>query len=753
MCNQYKENFWLCRAALLVVTLPLFLGALLAPSVGAVNLLKQGIVLRGPAAIPIVYVMLAGYIAAFVLLMLRARITLPLVLIFASYFLIIFANRDNGGENLQIVLEIGFGERIVGNDVYCNEVFLGQTPLKISREEFYEKVKSWPAPPRQQRMEIEPEEAGDNSRYYRAKYYWIPFDIFDYYEGYNSFGGDRKRPLWNVHDDEKLLPFFKTAKYWCHFDKDGCIGLSRPSGFSGGSSGHGNLLTIDANPPFEIASVDKHFQVVLEDLRRKRFLPDQRWLEHFSTYQDLLFGPLYEFAAKNPEAGPALDAFVRNELNIPGTVTAGDCRRALDEILDRAERTGRFVVPSPESVGVELVCKDHPDVLAEYFVKAFKIPRDWDSSNGVRSSDDYKAYRRSGRTVRQLPLEYAVGKYCPPQLYNRLVYMAAKDSKYLEFAANYPRPESVKLFRHYLSKAKTARPNVFGHRNSVGQAISMCVKVHNPALENDIRSFVSNQAGGSRIRDNIYAQKFVESRIHRYKSDPNLPGWIQHWAPLEDRKKAEMIAKLRSKNILHPLRYLSSVNPRCRESALSVLNQDPNPYADEFLIDSYRWYTSPAGSRNMESDLIWAMLKLDTPKIRGFIREIWDKGGPDRIKLLEQMRSHSWYHPHLDWLVPMIEQLTDKDQRNIGVALLPKIGTDNAKALLEKWANDPNKKIAGGVKWYLNKFEQKQEEAEKNQISPETVDQLLSGRIKPDDLLDPAQAYVWDGERYVPEQQ
>jgi len=216
-----------------------------------------------------------------------------------------------------------------------------------------------------------------------------------------------------------------------------------------------------------------------------------------------------------------------------------------------------------------------------------------------------------------------------------------------------------------------------------------------------------------------------------------------------------MIAKLRSKNILHPLRYLSSVNPRCRETVLSVLNQDqdPNPYADEFLIDSYRWYTSPAGSRYMESDLIWAMLKLDTPKIRGFIREIWDKGGPDRIKLLEQMRSHSWYHPHLDWLVPMIEQLTDKDQRNMGVALLPKIGTDDAKALLEKWANDPNKKIAGGVKWYLNKFEQKQEEAEKNQVSPETVDQLLSGQIKPDDLLDPAQAYVWDGERYVPEKQ
>jgi len=493
MHNQYKENFWLCRAALLIVTLPLLLGALLAPSVGVVNLLRQGIVLRGPVALPIGYLMLAGYIAALILLMLRARIMIPLVLIFASFFLSVFANHDSGKENLQIVLEIGAGERIVGEDVYCNEVFLGQTPLKISREEFYEKVKPWPAPPRQQRMEIEPEEAGDNSRYYRAKYYWIPYDIFDYYEGYNSFGGDRKRPLWNVHDDEKLLPFFKTAKYWWHFDKDGCIGLSRTSSFSNGHSGHGNLLTIDANPPFEIASVDKHFQVVLEDLRRKRFLPDQRWLEHFSTYQDLLFGPLYEFAAKNPEAGPALDAFVRYELNIPETVTAGDCRRALDEILDRTERTGRFVVPSPESIGVELVCKDHPDVLVEYFVTAFKITRDWNNSSGVRSSDDYKAYRRSGRRVRQLPLEYAVGKCHPPQLYNRLVYMAAKDSKYIEFAANYPRPESVKLFRHYLSKAKTARPNVFGHRNSVGQAISMCVKVHNPALENDIRSFVSNR--------------------------------------------------------------------------------------------------------------------------------------------------------------------------------------------------------------------------------------------------------------------
>jgi hypothetical protein len=117
------------------------------------------------------------------------------------------------------------------------------------------------------------------------------------------------------------------------------------------------------------------------------------------------------------------------------------------------------------------------------------------------------------------------------------------------------------------------------------------------------------------------------------------------------------------------------------------------------------------------------------------------------------MRSHSWYHPHLDWLVPMIEQLTDKDQRNISIALLPRIGTDSAKALLEKWAKDPDEKIAKAAKWYINKFDQRQKEAEQNLASQETIDQLLSGQIKPDDLLDPAQAYVWNGKRYVPEQQ
>jgi hypothetical protein len=29
----------------------------------------------------------------------------------------------------------------------------------------------------------------------------------------------------------------------------------------------------------------------------------------------------------------------------------------------------------------------------------------------------------------------------------------------------------------------------------------------------------------------------------------------------------------------------------------------------------------------------------------------------------------------------------------------------------------------------------------------------MSGQIKPDDLLEPAKAYVWDGEKYVPEKQ
>jgi hypothetical protein len=747
MRNHYKENFWLCRAALLIVTLPLFLGAFLAPSIGVVDILKSGMVLKGPAAIPIGYFLLAGYIAAFVLLMLRARITIPLILMFASYLLLVFADHHSGAENLQIVLEIGAGERIVGRDVYCNDVFLGQTPLVISREEFHEKVKPWSGPPRQKRMEIRPEEDRDTTRYFWAQYYWIPYDVFDYYEGYHYFDLDRKRPLWGVHDDEKLLAFFKTARYWWHFDKDGCIGLSRPTNFSGGDSGRGNLLTIDANPPFEILSVDRHFQVVLEDLRQRRFQPDQRWLEHFSTYQDLLFGPLHEFAAKNPEAGQAVDAFVRYELNIPEAVTNGDCRRVLDEIMDRAERTGRFVVPSVESVAVELVCEDHPEMLAEYFVKAFKIPRAWDGSDGVRGSDDYKAYSRSGRSVRQLPLEYAVRQYRPPRLYNRLVYMAAKDSKYVEFAANYRRPESVKLLQHYLSKAKTAKPDVFGHRDSIGRAIGMCAKVHNPALENDIRFFVSNQTGGNGIRNDIYARQFVESRLGWYRSDPNLPGWIQSYAPLDDVRKAELIAQLHSKEILHPLSYLSSVNPRCRERALSILNQHPNQYADEFLIDSYRSYTSPAGPRNMPGDLIWAMLKLDTPKIRDFIRETWEKAGPDRKELLDQMGSHSWHHSHLDWLVPKIEQLTDKDERNIGVAVLPRIGTDNAKALLEEWTRDADKTTAKAAKWYLDRFEQNREEDRKNQVSQETIDQLLSGRIEPDELLEPAQAYIWDGEK------
>ena len=756
MHNQYKENFWLCRAALLIIVLPLFLGAILAPSFGVVDILKRGIVSKGPVALPIGYFMLAGYLAAFVLLVLRARIVLPLILIFVSYVLLIFADLGSGQENRQIVLQIGAGGRMVGRDVYCNDVFLGRTPLLISREEFYEKVRPWPGPPRQPRMEIRPEQDRDTTRYFRAKYYWMPYDIFDYYEGYNPFdhsSRDKTRPLWNVHDDEKLLAFFKTAKYWWRLDKDECIGLSRPTNFSGGSSGRGNVLTIRADPPFEVLSVSKHFQVVLEDLRQKKFQPDQRWLEHFSTYQDLLYGSLHEYAANNPEAEQAVEAFVRYELNIPETITAGDCRRVLDEILDRSERTGRFVVPSVESVAVELVCKDYPEVLAEYFVKALKIPRDWDGSDGIRGSDDYTAYRRSGRLVRQLPLEYAVREYRPPQLYNRLVYTAAKDSKYIEFAANYRRPESVKLFGHYLKKAKTAKPNVFGDRDSVGRAIGKCAKVHNPALENDIRFFVSNQAGGSRIRDDMYARQFVESRIKLYESDPNLPGWIQHYAPLEDKDKVSMIAQLRSKGILNPLRYLSSVNPRCRERALSVLNRDPNPYADEFLIDCYRWYTSPVGSRHMPSDLIWAILKLDTPKIRDFIRQVWDEGGSDRKKLLEQMRSHAWYHPHLEWLVPMIEGLTTDDERNIAISFLPRIGNDDAKVLLEKWTGDTDKKIARAAKWYLDKFDQKEKEDREDHVSQETIDQLLSGQIKPDALLDPAQAYVWDGEKYVLETQ
>ena len=100
---------------------------------------------------------------------------------------------------------ISFGRPLPdGADIYCNDVLLGQAPMKIRVRDLKAKVPAWTTPP-------------DQDRYYYAAsplYVYLPWDRFerDRYEEYRAL---------NLEDKKAVLKFDAASKYWWKIERNG----------------------------------------------------------------------------------------------------------------------------------------------------------------------------------------------------------------------------------------------------------------------------------------------------------------------------------------------------------------------------------------------------------------------------------------------------------------------------------------------------------------------------------------------------
>ena len=91
---------------------------------------------------------IALYVTSFILVLWKGRLLLAIVALFLTVFpLEIFLpiiQKGSEAKSRQLVIE-----RTPGVKVYCNDVYLGETPFDISETAFREKVQPWDTPPRQ----------------------------------------------------------------------------------------------------------------------------------------------------------------------------------------------------------------------------------------------------------------------------------------------------------------------------------------------------------------------------------------------------------------------------------------------------------------------------------------------------------------------------------------------------------------------------------------------------------------------------
>jgi len=658
---------------------------------------------------------------------------LPLVLLLVAWFGVPFMSLRDTNHVRQMDLLIGRrSDPTAGVDVFCNGVRLGKTPLRISREEFHQQVPPWTQPPRQDRLTPN-SVAVSNQQWSGAQYTWVPDDIFERFEHWPPVQDP-------IQDDQKALTLLSSAHYWWRIEADGHQGMVQLSSVGrGGSSGSNGHLEITPSFQATYPALEPHLALVIVGLLAENGPPTSAWLDHFRKYQNLLFLPFHEKARSDPRLREALDAVVRAEFNLPANPTPQGCDRVLAEILDRVESRGGFAIPSLESVAIDLM----GDAAQASLVRCFPLESSYGSTDfGQASSGQWTMLTRKGKAARLLPLEYAVKRLRPPELFDRLVYQWGRTGRSLDLIACYQNEPAAQFIINYLHDLGRGRD-----RFVVDQAMPILANIVNPPAEQELRRFMSEMGGRS---DEHWIVAFVESRVGAEGIDQGqLADWVFAFAPLNERTKLDLIAKINCPEAARYVQLFFGVkqDPMKRRNLICQLVTTPNPSLDPFVIDTYESSQEPSSPDYADRNTItMALIKSDTPAVREFIAKCWNN--PEhRAALLDRLTSQNKADlARLTWMIPLADQLRDSPSRLKAVRLLAAIDTSAAQDLLGLWAQEGDETIREAVA--QQQVERERIHAEQQKRLRQWSD-LLAGKIQPEDLAPPQQPWVWDGAKYV----
>ncbi len=650
------------------------------------------------------------------------------------------------GHEMQYFLKIGYGNQITGIDVYCNDVYMEKTPLLLSNEELERKVKKWKEPPRQERLQFQKRSLVNveyhEPKYQRLKMVYSPRDpIADYKTMMDGIPGKKVHNFLMTDNDFKNL--MNESPYWWRFEKNGCIAKLPLEPSSSGSSGNQWKTTIRFDLDVEFPSAKPHFDLMCEALRKNDYQPSDEWIAHFHQYIDLLFHHLYWKSLENPNYQLALNEIVRAEFGMKD-FDEEESIRVIDEVMDRVEREKGFRIPSPESVAMELIGAKGAGHIAKRFVELIGVPSSsWGRSGSRYGGNAWCVYRREGRAVRSLPLEYAIEKFRPPELFDRLVYEYARVRKerwsrdYLRLIENYRKPEAERLVIDCLQDMDR-HSSRYRRRDRESLIQNSLIYIDNPALESWIGNFVRETTGNSA---NFAIRQYIESRLANPETDmAELANWIFHWSPLKEREKRELIARLDTPDCYHFIKMLGDHNQSRRDDLIYQLEQHPNRHLDGYLIDSFEYYRSPQGPGYRNGNLMSAMVKCNTETMRDFLLKLWQDRN-ERRDILQGLNAVEAGNPVLKHWTDTLTKLKDDTLRELAVPVLAHTETPEAWNVLQEWIHSESENVRNAIDVEIKKREERQR----------LIEDLFEEKIKPDDLLPPAIPYVWNGEDYVEE--
>ena len=709
MRNDNRANRWVLNAAAFVIFLPVLLhpelNLVIRPSY--IQVLIEGGHWMG---LSFVAVIITLYFTTIILVLWKGRLRLA---VFTAFFIFCvlagpFLVQLKKGADFPRQLELF--QSAAGIEVYCNDVYLGKTPLQLSESAFHAKVNPWDAPPRQKIVIRETLLDKVKSKRYESELGWfyIPYDYFD-------------RPYELSSPRSFSYDNAVKSSYWWRFERDGCTGFAQIGDMVWFAHSFGQYFSIWSSPALQYPSIDPYVKHLLHDLARLNYQPSLEWKRHVAESSGLLFQHLYEAGQRDSRVMCALDAVVRAEFGIHDGMLAHEWEEVLDRVSLRVRQRYAFRTPSLESMALDLIVKRNAKLIESHLFERLS-PRIW---------------------------EYAALTSQPPALFKRFVYESRNGGPFLVIAGNYSRSEAMRLVRRYISDVNIDQPaesfadtaNLSQHRS---EALSTAVQLQNPLVEPELRAFVLNLVKAHPNEFEHELRMFIDVRSKRPLTEgeaDSLAEWLAESVPLPDDEKLKFLVRLNSTRTHRYVRDILRRHPSYEETVLQTLIENPNPSMDRFLIDTYQ-AASKVSPIDTPPTLLRAMILCGTPHMNAFLEVMWNAKDSNKIHLLSAMKhDEPNYYPQLHrWTAP-ISQIEDSDIRLAAIPVLDQIDTPGSFEILRDWALSSDAAVRGEAEWALENYRERSRRAR----------ELLAGNIKPDDLLVGQTAYVWNGKDYVPE--
>ena len=740
MRNDNRANRWVLNAAAFVIFLPVLLHPELNFFIkpGYIKPLIEGGHWMG---LSFAVVIITLYLTTIILVLWKGRLRLAVLTAFFTFCVLAgsFWVRLERGADLP--RQLALFQSVAGIDVYCNDVYLGKTPIWLSEAALHEKVKPWDKPPRQKMV------IGENlieklkSKRYESELGWfyIPYDFFDQPYEFSS---------------PKSYSYVNAVKsgYWWRFERDGCTGFAKIKDMVWFAHGIRQYFSIWSSPALQYPSIDPYLKHVLHDLARLDYHPSVEWQRHVAGSSGLLFQHLYEAGQHDSRVIRALKTVVHSEFGIHEEMSAQEWEEVLNKVTLSVRQGKSFRTPSLESMAMDMIVQRNTKLIETHFFERLS-PSTW---------------------------EYVALKSQPPALFDRFVYESRNGGQFLVMAGNYSRAEALRLIRRYFRNVNIDQPaenfsDTANHSLRRSEALSVAVQLQNPLVEQELRDFVLNLVKANPNEFERELRMFIDARLKLPLTDgeaDSLAEWVAESVPLPEDEKLQFLVRLNSARTHRYVRDIVRRHPSYQEAVLLTLINYPNPALDRFLIDTYQ-ASSGVTAVDAPPNLLRAMVLCDTPRMNAFLEEVWNNNDRNKLYLLSAMKhgepkhdmnaslEEVWnandnneisllspikhdqpnHYPQLHRWTSFISQIEDAATRLAAIPVLDQIDTPESGEILENWVLNSDASVRSKAARALENYRERSRRA----------CELLAGEIKPDDLLTGQTAYVWNGKHYVPE--